>query len=307
MIDDAGKSIARSSRPGGEAARSSGTAIECESGSIDYEESGRGPTVVLVPGSCSTGAAWRPLIALWEHRFRCVTTSLLGYGGTTERRSAGDTDIRHEAEIVESVIRWAGGPVHLVGHSFGGLVALAVALRKQAPLLSLSILEAPAPEILRRAGEDGHYRAFRDMTDGYFRAFGAGRRDAIAEMIDFYGGAGTFAGWPQRIRDYAIATTPVNIADWASAFGFALRPEALATLELPTLLIWGEASHPTVRRANELIGRSLPWGSIATIPGAAHFMISTHPAEVARAIARHLHLTELTRTGDLAEASPSLT
>src|SRR5579872_1303518 len=49
-------------------------------GRIDYDETGAGPTVVLVPGSCSTGAAWRPIMTHWEHRFRCVTTSLSGYG-----------------------------------------------------------------------------------------------------------------------------------------------------------------------------------------------------------------------------------
>jgi len=32
--------------------------IEDEFGRIDYDESGQGLTVVLVPGSCSTGAAW---------------------------------------------------------------------------------------------------------------------------------------------------------------------------------------------------------------------------------------------------------
>jgi pimeloyl-ACP methyl ester carboxylesterase len=55
---------------------------------------------------------------------------------TAERRTDLDTDISHEAEIVEAVIRRAGCPVHLVGHSFGGLTALAVALRNRLPLLS---------------------------------------------------------------------------------------------------------------------------------------------------------------------------
>ena len=123
--------------------------IEEERGRIDYAECGTGPAIVLVPGSCSTGAAWRPVIATWNGGFRCVSTSLLGYGGTVERRTAGDTTIRHEAEILESVVRKAGDCVHLVGHSFGGLVALAVALRNRVPLASLAILEAPAPEVLR--------------------------------------------------------------------------------------------------------------------------------------------------------------
>src|SRR6267143_5674684 len=150
---------------------------------IDYRECGTGPTVVLVPGSCSTGAAWRPVIATWNGQFRCVTTSLLGYGGTVERRTASDPDISHEAEMLESVVRRADSRVHLVGHSFGGLVALAVALRKQVRLASLVIVEAPAAEILRERGEQQHYRAFRRMTEAYFTAYESGDAEAIAAMI----------------------------------------------------------------------------------------------------------------------------
>src|SRR4051794_33739331 len=148
--------------------------IEEPRGRIDYDECGSGPTIVLVPGSCSTGAAWRPVIATWNGQFRCVTTSLLGYGGTAERRTANDPDIVYEAEILESVVRKADSRVHLVGHSFGGLVALAVALRNRVPLASLVILEAPAPEVLRDHGEHALYRAFRQMTKAYFGAFAGG-------------------------------------------------------------------------------------------------------------------------------------
>jgi len=55
------------------------------------------------------------------------------------------------------------------------------------------------------------------MTDAYFAAFDGGNAEAIAAMIDFYGGAGTYASWPPRVRSYAVETTPVNILDWASA------------------------------------------------------------------------------------------
>jgi len=260
----------------------------CERGRIDYDETGRGSTIVLVPGSCSTGAAWRPIISQWEGGFRCVTTSLLGYGGTAERRTTVDTGISHEAEMLESVVRRAGCPVHLVGHSFGGLTALAVALRNRVSLLSLVIVEAPAVEMLRLMGEHQHYRAFCEMTDAYFRAFDAGESAAIETMVDFYGGAGTFAGWPQRVRSYAMETTAVNILDWASAYGFHPEPESLAKIKVPALVVRGGASHPAMKRANELLAGCMAKASIVTIAGAAHFMISTHAQEVARAIARHV-------------------
>jgi pimeloyl-ACP methyl ester carboxylesterase len=262
-------------------------------GCIDYDERGHGPTLVLVPGSCSTGAVWRPVISCLDKEFRCVTTSLLGYGGTTERRMNLDTDIADEAEILESVVRRSGCPVHLVGHSFGAVVSIAVALRKRVPLSSLTVIEAPAAELLRHAGEDEHYRAFREMTGAYFAAFYAGDPAAIEPMIDFYGGAGTFAAWPERVRRYAVETTPVNIYDWADVYGFELTPALLASITIPTVVLRGEASHPAMRRVSGLLGQCIDGASVVTVPGAAHFMISTHAEEVARIIAREVTRSEL--------------
>lgn len=266
--------------------------IEEERGCVDYDEFGTGPTIVLVPGSCSTGAAWRPLIAAWENQFRCVTTSLLGYGGTAERRTTGDPSITPEADALELIIRRAGRPVHLVGHSFGGLVALAVALRNRVALASLTILEAPAVELLREDRDDWHYRAFRQMTELYFAAFDGGNVEAIAAMIDFYGGAGTFASWPPRVRAYAVETTPVNILDWACAYGFPLTPASLAQVQVPTLVIRGGASHPAMQHASVLVSECMSEATLATIDGAAHFMIATHANEVARLITQHVHRAE---------------
>lgn len=273
--------------------------IEEARGNIDYEETGTGPTMVLVPGSCSTGAAWRPVVAAWGNRFRCVTTSLPGYGGTDERRTPGDSSISHEAEALESVIRKAGGRVHLVGHSFGGLVALAVALRGRARLASLTVIEAPAVMMLDGSGELQHIRAFGEMTARYFAAFRDGKADAIEALIDFFAGPGTFASCPPRVRAYAVATTPVNILDWETAFDYPLTAEVLAQVQIPALIIRGGESHPSMQRVNEILSERMTQASLATIEGAAHFMIATHAAEVARLVAQHAHRAEATPAVDV--------
>ncbi len=261
---------------------------EVKPASVEYKECGSGPTVVLVPGSCSTGAAWRPVVSHLGNRFRCVTTSLLGYGDTCESRTTSDFSIDHECRVVEEVIERTGGRVHIVGHSFGGLVALAVALRGHAPLASLTIFEAPAVGFLRGKGDGNHYRDFRNLTDGYFRAYRRGHREAIAAMIDFYGGAGTFASWPQRVRLYAVETTPVNLLDWAGAYAFTPANVALSALSVPTQITVGTMSHPAVQRANESMKQRIPGAVLSQIEGAAHFMIATHPAEVAKIISDHV-------------------
>jgi pimeloyl-ACP methyl ester carboxylesterase len=266
--------------------------IEHPRGPIDYEETGAGPTLVLVPGSCSTGAAWRPVISALGAGFRCVTTSLPGYGKTAERRTREDASILHVVEVVEAVIAHAGGPVHLVGHSFGGLVGLVVALRRKSPLASLTIVEAPAVEFLRDRGETDHYQTFRQMTQGYFAALKGGNKEAIAEMIDFYGGAGTFASWPPRVRAYAVETTPGNVLDWASAYGYPLQASDVATVSLPALVMTGTNSHAAARRANELLAGTLLASKYKLLEGAAHFMIVTHASEVGSLIAEHVRLVE---------------
>jgi pimeloyl-ACP methyl ester carboxylesterase len=188
------------------------------------------------------------------------------------------------------VIVKAGGRVHLVGHSFGGLVSLAVALRKHVALASLVMLEAPAMEVLRE--EDQHYGVFRRMTEAYFADFAGGNPQAIAAMIDFYGGAGTWVSWPSRVRDYAVETTPVNIRDWISAYGFPLSAETLGGIETPLLVVRGGDSSPAMQRASAVLHERTRGSALATIDGAAHFMIATHAGEAASLIARHVERAE---------------
>lgn len=267
--------------------------IDDPRGKIDFEvfpgtAPADGPTVVLVPGSCSTGSAWRGVMAAWNGHYRCITTSLLGYGGTAERRTPERTDIAIAAEAVEAVIARAGGRVHLVGHSFGGLVALAVALRRVAAIDSLTIIEAPAVDILRSAGDTAGYGGFQDLMAGYFGAFDQGEPEAIARMVDFYGGSGTFATWPERMRAYAMATTHVNILDWKSACGFTLDSAVLAGVTIPVLVMHGSDANTAVKRANALLAQDLPRGNLTVMPDAGHFMIATHADAVARTVGRHI-------------------
>src|SRR5215471_14821642 len=142
--------------------------IEDARGNIDYAEEGSGPTVVLVPGSWGARSAWRGVIAALDGRFRFFTTSLLGYGGTAERRSGGDISIGHEVDIIETVIHRAGGAVHLVGHSYGAQACLAVAILGAAPLISLCVIEPTGVNLLRRTGELVLYEQIRVLRDAYF-------------------------------------------------------------------------------------------------------------------------------------------
>jgi pimeloyl-ACP methyl ester carboxylesterase len=134
------------------------------------------------------------------------------------------------------------------------------------------------------------------MTDAYFADFAGGNVGAIAAMIDFYGGPGTFASWPTRVRAYAERTTPVNIVDWASAYGFPLSAASLAAIRLPVIVARGGASHPAMQCANALLSDCIDQATLVTIDGAAHFMVATHATEVAHLIAQHVLRAERRQT-----------
>ena len=262
--------------------------IDDPRGAIDYDEHGSGPaTLVFVPGSFATGAAWRAVIGSLQGRWRTVTTSLLGYGRTAERRSLENLSIDNEVEVLDAVLRRVGGPAHLIGHSFGGWVALAWAMRSTQRPLSLTVIEPPAPSVLEAAGEHELLGRFHAMSDAYIAAWRGGETDAARRVVDFYGGDGCFDAMPPRVREFTVQATAANVYDWLTAYDDRCDAAAFARIAVPTQVLRGGLGHPAVQRSNELISQWLPQGSLVTMPGANHFMIATHAAEVARLVEAH--------------------
>ncbi|TIX11175.1 MAG: alpha/beta fold hydrolase, partial [Mesorhizobium sp.] len=93
-----------------------------------------------------------------------IGPSLCGYGATAETRGRDDFGMRHELRIIEHAARRAGEPVHLVGHSFGGTVALAAALANSIDVASLSLFEANPLALLDRQSRRDLYDAVLELS-----------------------------------------------------------------------------------------------------------------------------------------------
>lgn len=276
--------------------------LQDKHGPIDYCEQGAGPTIVFVPGSWATQAAWRDVIAALGNRFRTVTTSLPGYGGTRESRTPADTSIDRPAETVEIVIRHAGGPVHLVGHSYGALACLDLALCGLVPLMSLTLIEPVSFGLLRQAGEHSLHEEFVTLREDYIRSFEQGNRQAARRLVDYFEGQGSFDALPSRARERIAEATPTHILDIRSDFDPSVA--ALANILLPGLVIRGERSPQCLRTSADILSRALGNGSLRTIAGASHFMPATHAADLAQLIGDHVLKTESLAWSSLSFVSP---
>lgn len=255
---------------------------------VEYAETGEGPALLLLPGSFGTGSGWRAVTERLTGRYRVITTSLLGYGTTVERRPWGNATMRQQTEILDALLEHIGAPTHVVGHSFGGVAALAHAIEGRLKPASLMLIEANPLGVLKTAGELDLYARFGAMTQVYFAEFDAGRPDAARHVIDFYGGPGTFAAFPAKVRDYVIRTTPANLRDWTSGTPFEPSLARLGQLAVPTLVVRGGESHPAMARLAEILAETLPQARLDTVAGGSHFLPATHAAEIARRLEQHL-------------------
>jgi pimeloyl-ACP methyl ester carboxylesterase len=93
--------------------------------------------------------------------------------------------------------------------------------------------------------------------------------------------------WP-RMLDYVMATTTTNILDWHCGFAFDPPLPAYAGITVPALILCGESGHPSIAKAAEILLGAMPRASFKTIPRASHFMMATHPADVAALVGRHV-------------------
>jgi pimeloyl-ACP methyl ester carboxylesterase len=217
--------------------------IKHAKGTVEYQETGAGVSLVFVPGSFSTRTSWRNITTPLSEHYRTITTSLSGYGKTQERRAQCGPHMQDEMDVLEAVLAKANAPVNLVAHSFGAWVVLRLVMHRKPDLLSLTLLEPTAFNLLTSDRETSLREQVRAMKESYVTPWRSGDQRALRHVIDFYGGVGTFDAYPPAVQDKVIAQTPTNVLDWDSDYAEVPVQLDFSTVNVPTLVICGNASH----------------------------------------------------------------
>ena len=257
---------------------------------VDYTESGDGPAVLFIPGSFSTPAAWTNIRKLLPQTYRFVGTSLCGYGSTEETRSLEDFGMEHLIRNIEAVVKEIGEPVHLVGHSFGGTVALASALTRAFDVLSIATFEANPLALICERGHQQLFDATKGVAAEFEAAFNEGERDAPSRIIDFWGGCGAFDGMPDSVQEYCRKTSFTNVLDWHTAFNFIAKMSDYAALSVPVLLARGTHANIQMIEITEALKACIPNNNSAVIQGASHSLITSHSKGCASLLSEFLKI-----------------
>jgi pimeloyl-ACP methyl ester carboxylesterase len=250
-----------------------------------FREAGSGPGVVCLHSNASSSGQWRALMELLAPKFHVLAADSYGAGKSPPWPDR-PLRLKDEVALLEPVFTRAGNPFALVGHSYGGAIALVAAVMKGHRVSAVALYE---PTLFAIVEEPKEVDGIRNAVAAAVASLKKGDQAAAARsFIDFWMGPGSFNAMPERNRE-AIAASIVNIQGWKDAlFGEPTPLKAFAKLDIPVLLMIGKDSPLSSRAVAHRLSRVLPRVDVAELDGLGHMGPVTHPERVNEVIGRFL-------------------
>jgi pimeloyl-ACP methyl ester carboxylesterase len=254
--------------------------------SAHVSETGEGEPVVLLHSGAGEARDWRRFTAGLPAGYRCAALDFYGCGGTPPWPGPAALTIDDQAQLVATLARSLGAPVHLCGHSYGGAIALRLAVTHPELVRTLSLIE-PQCYLLLREARDPLFEVCESLWNSFCAAFEQGEpARGWRQFIDFYSGDGFWDRLRPEARASFLAASPIE--RWAVLFANPTTIEDVRRVQVPTLVLCGENTTGPERRMCELIAAAHPRATLGMLAAAGHMSPMTHPNEVAGRIAGHI-------------------
>ena len=245
---------------------------------IDYTDEGRGQPVVLIHSSVSANRQWRSLSEALRDRYRVLAVNLFGYGQTTPWPGTSPQSLHAQAQLVMALCHGLANPVHLVGHSFGGSVALKTAMLLGPRVGRLILLEPNPFHLLEQAGRSEAFLESRRLRD-HVKSFGSiGDWPTVAERFaDYWMGDGAWRVMPEGRRAAFVASLPPNFHEWDAVMNEETPIAEWKTLTASTLVVSDRETRRPIREIVEIFGDACPHWSFRSIVEGGHMAPLTRP------------------------------
>ena len=244
-------------------------------------------TVICLHSSMSHGGQWRALVSRLENDFNVVTPNLLGYSGAND----GFEQLRLEDEVaaVMQQIDDNAGPLHLVGHSFGGAVALRLASMYPERIASLTVYEPVWFSLLFDSEMGGEEILEIDRIQkllGSSSRFGQMR--GVQDFINYWAGGDGWSYIPAEQQDRLINLASKAAAEFGALMAAGPATQELYNLDIPVRLLCGMNTRSSARRISELLAEIVPGVEYQPLPGLAHMAPVTNADDVNPVIVDHI-------------------
>lgn len=250
-------------------------------GKLAYREVGAGSPLILLHGSPGDGRSWSRLVPRLAEYYRVIAPDLPGYGDSDPLPANTIERTATMGAAICQLIDGCGAAVRLCGHSYGGNVALHAAIARPRSVQSLVLFEPVFFRALYLAGEQQTLEPAVRFFNAYADRVERGESAAVAEMIDYWFGAGGFARLHPSARNFVIAGAVRNGRDVRATFAERLTVDQLSSFNNPVLAAYGGASPPTAQAIVTALVGLLPRARRHVIPGARHGVLDSHPDALA--------------------------
>ena len=272
-------------------------------------------SAVYVHGLSGSATNWTDLAGLLSTRAAGTAVDLPGFGLSRPLASRDYSPAGH-ADALLCFLAGRGRPVHLLGNSFGGAVALTVAARRPELVRTLTLVSPAMPDLRpdpRRVSDPKLLLSLLPLVGKRARAELAAMsaRTRAEQVVRLCFGdpsiaaehrlAETTAEFEERARlewarEAAELTGKAMVAGW-------LRGESLwsvaARVRTPTLVLWGDRDRLVAPRLAHKTVATMPNARLLMLPGVGHVAQIEAPDAVARAVAG---LWDAVHSGDWEDA-----
>ncbi len=265
--------------------------IDIGGAALHYAASGAGEPILLIPGLGLDHSYYRFGMPLLARHLQVLAVDPRGIGRST--KSPPPYTVEAWADDFAVMIDKLGfGPIHVLGSSLGGSMALALAQRHLGKLKSLMVVGGFSE--LDRATELNFRLRLRLIEK-------LGMSDEVADYMGLWTLTRKFinsdAGYVTMRANQDIIRA--NSAESYSAFVEALlkwgrcqpgqEREAkfttlLDSIALPTLVVTSDNDHLIPKELSDLIAARIAGAKLVVMPGAGHIPFMEQPAEVVRIV-----------------------
>lgn len=232
--------------------------------------------LLLLHSSQSNSGQWRALVQSLQDDFDILAVDLLGYGQAPAAEVDEVEAFRFNDEVPRvlaalAAADWQDKTIDLVGHSYGGALALKLALEQPVQVRRLVVFEPVAFHVLD-AGEAGRIEIEKIAAQMY-------QADAVAAtrgFVDYWNHPGFFDSLPERIGKGMVKQSSKISMDFAALMGEPHKISDYRHVTIPVLVLQGEFTQASARGVAQRLLQVLPAAETKTLP-CGHMGPVTHP------------------------------
>ena len=252
---------------------------------------GGGEPVILLHSSACSSRQWQGVQDQLGPGYRFLVPDLYGYGASQPWSRTRPMRLADEAAIVKRLLPTSHEPVHLIGHSYGGSVALSAALALGDRLASLTLIE---PTVFHLLGADDpvegpYYREIETLAGTCRSAVRFGQLDrGMRHFVNYWNGPDAWYRLTPGQRTALSSRLSRVVLNFAAARHGAPGRKDYQSIMAPCLILCGTRSPAPVRHLSRILTEIMPNARHRTLSNLGHMAPLTHPQRVASVIADHM-------------------